>query len=236
MDDDGHMSRGGRLTAFAERHGLKMVTVAHLIQYRMRNESLVTRVAQPRLANEFGEWRLIAYASEVEGKTHLALVMGEIDGTDPVMVRVHSECVTGEVFGSMRCDCGGQLREAMRMISEEGAGAIVYLRQEGRGIGLNDKLRAYELQEKGHDTVEANQALGYPPDMRDYGVGAQILKDLGVKRLRYITNNPHKFVAIRGYGLEIVDRIPIEIPTEDPETLRYLKTKKEKLGHLFSKY
>jgi len=234
MDDDGHMARGGRLQDFALKHGLKMVTVEDLLRYRMRNERLVHRIAQPRLKNEFGEFRLIAYASDIEKETHLALVMGEVDPDVPVLVRVHSECLTGDVFGSQRCDCGAQLREAMRMIGEEGRGVVLYLRQEGRGIGLSDKLRAYELQEQGHDTVEANEALGYPPDMRDYGIGAQILKDLGVAKLRHMTNNPHKFVAIRGYGLEIVERVPIEIPTKDPDALRYLRTKKEKLGHLIT--
>jgi len=234
MDDDGHMSRGGRLQAFALKHGLKMVTVEDLIRYRMGTESLVRRIAQPRLRNEFGEFRLIAYESDLEQKTHLALVMGEVGSDEPVLVRVHSECLTGDVFGSLRCDCGAQLRVAMRMIGAEGRGVVLYLRQEGRGIGLNDKLRAYELQEQGQDTVEANEALGYPPDMRDYGIGAQILRDLGVTKMRHMTNNPHKFVAIRGYGLEIVERVPIEIPTQDPEALRYLRTKKEKLGHMIS--
>lgn len=234
MDEDGTMASGGRLKEFALRHGLKMLTVEDLIRYRMQTERLVQRVAQPKIRTPHGEFQVIAYECDLEDRTHLALVMGEWNADEPVLVRVHSECLTGDVFGSRRCDCGAQLEAAMKRIGEEGRGVILYLRQEGRGIGLIEKLKAYELQEKGHDTVEANQALGYPPDMRDYGMGAQILKDLGVAKLRYMTNNPHKFVALRGYGLEITERVPIQVETQDPEALRYLRAKKEKLGHLLS--
>jgi 3,4-dihydroxy 2-butanone 4-phosphate synthase/GTP cyclohydrolase II len=234
MNEDGTMARRPQLEAISSELGIKMITVADLVRYRLERERLVRLVASPKLPTRVGDFQLYAYESLLDEKIHMALVMGEIKSDEPVLVRVHSECLTGEVFGSLRCDCGEQLQKAMHMIAEEGKGVIIYLRQEGRGIGLLEKLRAYELQERGQDTVEANQALGYPPDKRDYGLGAQILKELGIGRLRYLTNNPHKFVAIRGYGLEIVERVPLEIESEDPETLRYLKAKKEKLGHLIS--
>ncbi|MFQ5719842.1 MAG: bifunctional 3,4-dihydroxy-2-butanone-4-phosphate synthase/GTP cyclohydrolase II [Acidobacteriota bacterium] len=231
MNEDGTMARVPDLEAFARRHRLKLVLVADLIRYRMQHERLVRPVAQPRLPTRAGDFRLIAYRADVEGKTHLALVMGEIDPDEPVLVRVHSECLTGDVFGSLRCDCGQQLERAMEAIGREGRGVIVYLRQEGRGIGLLNKLRAYELQEAGADTVVANERLGFRADQRDYGIGAQILFDLGARKLRVLSNNPVKFIALKGYGLQIVERVPLEI-APGAHSRQYLKTKKEKMGHL----
>jgi 3,4-dihydroxy 2-butanone 4-phosphate synthase/GTP cyclohydrolase II len=231
MNEDGTMARVPDLAAFCRRHGLKMVTVAELIRHRMRHERLVQRIASPYLPTRFGDFRLYAYRSDVTHEEHLALVLGEIREEEPVLVRVHSQCLTGDVFGSARCDCGGQLQLALEKIAQEGRGVFLYLLQEGRGIGLVNKLRAYELQDEGHDTVSANEKLGFPPDIRNYGVGSQILRDLGVRRMRLMTNNPSKYVAIGGYGLEIVERIPLEVgPTE--RSRRYLEAKKNKMGHL----
>ncbi len=232
MNADGTMARLPELLPFAAAHGLKLISIADLIRYRMRTERLVTRVASPSLPTDRGAWTIHAFHTELEDRTHVALVMGEPKPGQPVLVRVHSECLTGDVFGSTRCDCGGQLHRAMEKIQAEGLGVILYLRQEGRGIGLANKLRAYELQDRHHkDTVEANLALGFQADHRDYGVGAQILYDLGIRRLRLLTNNPGKYVALKGYGLEIVERVPLEAPAVD-DNRKYLTTKKQKMGHL----
>jgi 3,4-dihydroxy 2-butanone 4-phosphate synthase/GTP cyclohydrolase II len=231
MNDDGTMARVPDLVKVAAEHGLPMITVADLISYRLRNETLVRKIASPRLPTLYGEFRIHAYRSDVTEEEHVALVMGEIDPEVPVLVRVHSQCLTGDIFGSARCDCGPQLEQALDKISQEGHGVLLYLLQEGRGIGLLNKLRAYELQEQGHDTVEANERLGFRPDQREYGIGAQILRDLGVRKMRLMTNNPSKYVALDGYGLEIVDRVQLEVPPT--ETSRaYLRAKRDKLGHL----
>jgi 3,4-dihydroxy 2-butanone 4-phosphate synthase/GTP cyclohydrolase II len=231
MDDDGQMARLPRLVAFAREHGLGLTTVADLIAYRMKNEKLVEHVAGPELPTEFGGFRIHAYRNTVNGEEHVALVMGVIDPEEPVLVRVHSQCLTGDVFGSARCDCGVQLDAALERIALEGKGVLLYLLQEGRGIGLFNKLRAYELQDQGQDTVEANLHLGFKADPRDYGTGAQILFDLGARRLRLMTNNPTKYTALRGYGLEIVERVALEIPPNDTNRA-YLEAKKTKMGHL----
>ena len=230
MSDDGTMARLPELLDFAHKHQLKIVTIADLIRYRLKNERLVRRVAETRLPTEFGEFKLIAYENDVDNLTHVALIMGEIEG-GPLLVRMHSRCLTGDVFQSRRCDCGSQLRSAMELIGKEGRGALVYLAQEGRGIGLCNKIKAYQLQDNGKDTVEANEILGFKSDLRDYGIGAQMLVDLRIHKIRLLTNNPRKIVGLRGYGLEVVERIPLEIkPTE--ENMSYLRTKKEKMGHL----
>ena len=232
MNEDGMMARMPRLEEFSEEHGINIITVADLIEYRRRHEKLVRRVAETRLPTRYGDFTAIAYENLVTSEyAAVALVKGQVAGEEPVLVRIHSECLTGDALGSLRCDCGDQLHTAMRMISEEGRGVLLYMRQEGRGIGLLNKLRAYELQDQGLDTVEANKRLGFPPDLREYGIGAQILVDLGLKKLRQLTNNPRKVAALSGYGLEVVERIPIEMPP-NPENIRYLRTKREKLGHL----
>lgn len=233
MNPDGTMARVPDLEQFSQTHGIRMITIADLIRHRMRKERLVRRIASPKLPTEYGEFTLYAYANDLDGQTHLALVRGEFGPDEAVLVRVHSECMTGDVFGSLRCDCGPQLHRAMAAVAEAGKGVIVYLRQEGRGIGLANKLRAYEMQEQGCDTVEANLALGFKPDQRDYGIGAQILFDLGVRRMRLLTNNPRKFVALSGHGLELVERVPLEVPVTSMNR-SYLKAKKDKLGHLLS--
>ncbi len=231
MSEDGTMARVPELTLFCRQHGLKMITVKDLIQHRMRTERLVRKITEANLPTGYGAFRIHAYESGVDGEHHLALVMGEWKPEDPVLVRVHSQCLTGDIFSSSRCDCGDQLHRALEMISAEGRGILLYLRQEGRGIGLVHKLMAYALQDKGNDTVEANLALGFKPDQRDYGIGAQILAELGVRQMRLMTNNPRKFVGLEGYGLAIAERVSIEVPANEANR-RYLKTKKEKLGHL----
>ncbi len=232
MKDDGTMARMADLEIFAETHNMKIVTIADLIDYRMQNESLIRRMAEAKIPTCFGgDFKIIVYENDADDWQHIALVKGDITADDEVLVRVHSECLTGDLFGSERCDCGDQLHRAMAMVEREGKGIIVYMRQEGRGIGLVNKIKAYALQEQGQDTVEANLALGFKPDLRDYGIGAQILVDLGVRKMKLMTNNPKKIVGLEGYGIEIVKRVPIEIdPNEN--NIRYMKTKQDKMGHL----
>jgi 3,4-dihydroxy 2-butanone 4-phosphate synthase/GTP cyclohydrolase II len=235
MNDDGTMARVPQLMEFSRKHALKIVTVKDLIAYRVKKESLVRRMAVTKLPTAYGDdFIAILYANDIDRQNHVALVKGDIGPEDEVMVRVHSECLTGDVFGSLRCDCGEQLHNAMKMIANEGKGVILYMRQEGRGIGLEGKLKAYELQDRGKDTVEANLELGFKADLRDYGVGAQILRDLGVRKIKLLTNNPKKIIGLEGYGLTVVKRVPIEMHPH-PKNVHYLKIKKSKLGHMLEK-
>ncbi len=233
LDDDGTAARRPELEKFAKRHGLKSITVADLVAYRLRTERLVHRIADARLPTEYGEWRVIGYRNDVDDREHIALVFGDVKDGEGVLVRMHSKCLTGDVFGSLRCDCGWQLHSAMSTIHERGRGVVVYLDQEGRGIGLLNKLKAYELQDTGADTVEANERLGFKPDLRNYGIGAQILLDLGLKSIRPMTNNPRKLVGLEGYGLSVEERVPI-VPPATSENQGYLDAKRDKLGHLFA--
>ena len=231
LNEDGSASRRPELEKFAAEHGIVLITVAQLVAYRLKSERLVHRVAEARLPTQHGEWHIVGYKNDVDVHEHVALVYGEVAGVDDLLVRIHSKCLTGDVFHSLRCDCGWQLDKAMEMIAAEGRGVIVYLDQEGRGIGLLNKLKAYELQDRGADTVEANEQLGFKPDLRNYGIGAQILLDLGLSSIRVLTNNPMKLVGLEGYGLEIVERVPIVPPASD-ENRSYLGVKRDKLGHL----
>jgi len=231
IGDDGEMLRVDGLIPYAEKHGLKIITIADLIAYRRKTEKLVRRVAGPvKFPTQFGEFSLYGYETEVEPHPYLAIVKGDVDTYDPVLVRVHSSCLTGDILGSLRCDCGDQLAEALRMIEKEGTGCVLYVAQEGRGIGILNKLRAYELQDEGMDTVDANLALGFKADLRDYGLGAQVLADLGIRKMRLITNNPSKVAGLQGHGLEITEHVPIVCPPS-PYSEKYLETKKQKMGH-----
>jgi 3,4-dihydroxy 2-butanone 4-phosphate synthase / GTP cyclohydrolase II len=231
LNDDGTMARLPELTVMAEKFGIKIISVTELIAYRSRHEKLVHRVAEAKLPTKWGEFTAIAYKSDVDTSEHVALIMGDLASPEPVLVRVHSECLTGDVFGSLRCDCGEQVALAMRAIGAENRGVFLYMRQEGRGIGFHNKLRAYALQDKGLDTVDANISLGFAPDLRDYGVGAQILSDLGIKDIRLLTNNPKKVISLEGYGLKVVQTVPIIVPP-NPHNRRYLETKQKKMGHM----
>jgi len=231
MNEDGSMARVPELMIYVKKHKLKIITIKDLINYRRQTEKIIAREAVVQMPTKYGEFIAYSYASKITGENHLALVRGKVDGKEPVLVRVHSECLTGDVFGSMRCDCGDQLDYAMKAIAKEGKGVLLYMRQEGRGIGFPNKMKAYSLQDKGMDTVEANNALGFAADLRDYGTGAEILADLGIKKIKLLTNNPKKLSGIHGFGLEIVERIPIQI-IKHSRNLKYLRTKKEKMGHM----
>ncbi|UAL45833.1 bifunctional 3,4-dihydroxy-2-butanone-4-phosphate synthase/GTP cyclohydrolase II [Sutcliffiella horikoshii] len=231
MNEDGSMARVPELRKIADKFDLKMITIKDMIQYRNRKDKLVQREVEIKLPTEFGDFRAVGYSNVVDGKEHIALVKGEVDSAAPTLVRVHSECLTGDVFGSNRCDCGPQLHAALAQIEKEGNGVLLYMRQEGRGIGLLNKMRAYKLQEEGYDTVEANEKLGFGADLRDYGIGAQILRDLGVSKMKLLTNNPRKIAGLKGYELEVVDRVPLQMPTKEANE-SYLKTKHSKLGHM----
>ncbi len=231
MNPDGTMARTQELLDIAKKHGLKICTIDSLIEYRRKNEKLVERSVETVLPTEYGEFRMFGYESKIDDMCHVALVLGKVDGTVPELVRVQSECLTGDVFGSKRCDCNSQLHGALKMIKENGSGILLYMRQEGRGIGLINKMKAYSLQDQGMDTVQANEALGFPPDLRDYGIGAQILVDLGVRQIRLLTNNPRKIVGLEGYGLTVVERVSLQFPS-NPKNKEYLKSKKDKLGHI----
>jgi 3,4-dihydroxy 2-butanone 4-phosphate synthase / GTP cyclohydrolase II len=231
INEDGTMARVPDLRKIADDFQLKMITIEDLIRYRNRKEKLVKKEVEVMLPTEYGEFRAVGYSNLVDGKEHIALIKGDISPSEPTLVRVHSECLTGDVFGSLRCDCGPQLHAALTQIEKEGSGVLLYMRQEGRGIGLLNKMRAYKLQEEGYDTVEANEKLGFLPDLRDYGIGAQILKDIGISKMKLLTNNPRKIAGLEGYELEVVDRIPIQMEVNKANE-KYLKTKNEKLGHM----
>lgn len=234
MNEDGSMARMPDLEEFSKEHGLAIVTIADLISYRMQHETMIRKVVETELPTEYGNFRLVAFENEVDEMTHVVLVMGEISGDQPTLVRVHSQCLTGDTFASKRCDCGLQMHGALQKIADEGRGVFLYIRQEGRGIGLLNKIKAYELQDKGLDTVEANEKLGFKADLRDYGIGAQILSALGLRKMRLMTNNPRKIVGLEGFNLQVIERVPIEIEPRN-ENIKYLRTKRDKLGHLLNK-